>query len=290
LDPLTWDYPELTNYQYASNNPILNIDIDGLEGTSALDAFKVGGKNFSKNFDEVILKPGVRKASSSVAQGASKAVSKSTSLVLTAAISVVNGAIAVSERVSDQWDILKWNTSNRLNSSSQAVSDKFDGIVAGVRQAAEDEGKPVLLKTFEVALAIDTRDGNSILANTALGGRVKGLSALYRTVELENQAFNSFTAFKRFNGAAGKGQAWHHIVEQNANNIERFGAKTINVEQNLMRLPHGKGSLHSKVSGYYSSKQPFTNGKTVRQWLNSKSYQEQYDFGLQTLKKFGWRP
>ena len=32
LDPLTWDYPELTNYQYASNDPILNIDLDGLEG------------------------------------------------------------------------------------------------------------------------------------------------------------------------------------------------------------------------------------------------------------------
>lgn len=32
LDPLTDQYPELTNYQYASNDPILNIDLDGLEG------------------------------------------------------------------------------------------------------------------------------------------------------------------------------------------------------------------------------------------------------------------
>ncbi len=32
LDPLTDDYPELTNYQYASNEPIVNIDLDGLEG------------------------------------------------------------------------------------------------------------------------------------------------------------------------------------------------------------------------------------------------------------------
>jgi RHS repeat-associated protein len=36
LDPLTWDYPELTNYQYASNDPILNIDLDGLEGFNAI--------------------------------------------------------------------------------------------------------------------------------------------------------------------------------------------------------------------------------------------------------------
>jgi hypothetical protein len=31
LDPLTDDYPELTNYQYASCEPIANVDLDGLE-------------------------------------------------------------------------------------------------------------------------------------------------------------------------------------------------------------------------------------------------------------------
>ena len=32
VDPLQFKYPELTSYQYASNRPILMIDIDGLEG------------------------------------------------------------------------------------------------------------------------------------------------------------------------------------------------------------------------------------------------------------------
>jgi len=32
VDPLAKKYPELTPYQYASGNPIMNIDIDGLEG------------------------------------------------------------------------------------------------------------------------------------------------------------------------------------------------------------------------------------------------------------------
>ncbi|MFC4231512.1 DUF6443 domain-containing protein [Parasediminibacterium paludis] len=36
LDPLTDSYPELTPYQYASNDPITNIDIDGLEGGGAV--------------------------------------------------------------------------------------------------------------------------------------------------------------------------------------------------------------------------------------------------------------
>ena len=35
LDPLTDDYHLLTPYQYASNDPIANIDLDGLEGVSA---------------------------------------------------------------------------------------------------------------------------------------------------------------------------------------------------------------------------------------------------------------
>ncbi len=39
LDPLTDDYPELTNYQYASNEPVANIDIDGLEKGSAISSF-----------------------------------------------------------------------------------------------------------------------------------------------------------------------------------------------------------------------------------------------------------
>ena len=32
VDPLTKTYPQLTPYQFASNNPIQNVDIDGLEG------------------------------------------------------------------------------------------------------------------------------------------------------------------------------------------------------------------------------------------------------------------
>lgn len=36
LDPLTDEYPELTPYQYASNDPITNIDLDGLEGVNGV--------------------------------------------------------------------------------------------------------------------------------------------------------------------------------------------------------------------------------------------------------------
>jgi RHS repeat-associated protein len=36
VDPLTKEYPELTPYQFSSNGPIENIDLDGLESLSAI--------------------------------------------------------------------------------------------------------------------------------------------------------------------------------------------------------------------------------------------------------------
>ncbi|WP_199141134.1 hypothetical protein [Pedobacter sp. ASV12] len=90
-------------------------------------------------------------------------------------------------------------------------------------------------------------------------------------------------------GKAG-GQAWSHIVEQTPDNIANFGNQAIHNTGNLVGLEHGTESIHAKVSGYYSSKQTFTGGQTVRQWLSGKGFQEQYDFGIKTLKQFGWQP
>ena len=112
-----------------------------------------------------------------------------------------------------------------------------------------------------------------------VGGGAKALLAA-------GQGFKSFSALKGFLGAAGKGQAWHHIVEQTPANVKQFGAEAVHNTANVVKVAHGKGQLHQKISGFYSSKQPFTKGQTVRQWLSEKSYQEQYDFGMKMLKKF----
>jgi hypothetical protein len=79
-------------------------------------------------------------------------------------------------------------------------------------------------------------------------------------------------------------------VEQTTSNISKFGSENIHNIDNVVNIDHGAGTIHAKVSGFYSSIQPFTNGQTVRQWLSTQSYQAQYDFGIQTLKKFGWKP
>lgn len=60
LDPLTDDYPFLTPYQYASCDPISNIDIDGLEGASALGGVVTAASNMApvvvKNAGKVVIK------------------------------------------------------------------------------------------------------------------------------------------------------------------------------------------------------------------------------------------
>lgn len=50
-----------------------------------------------------------------------------------------------------------------------------------------------------------------------------------------------------------------------------------------------QAAFMQKFQGIIFSIQPFTGGgKTVRQWLSSQSYDTQYKFGIETLKKFGW--
>jgi RHS repeat-associated protein len=44
VDPLTKSYPMLTPYQFASNSPVSNIDVDGLEGVRYYEVINVNGQ------------------------------------------------------------------------------------------------------------------------------------------------------------------------------------------------------------------------------------------------------
>ncbi|MBE9130192.1 hypothetical protein IQ257_12770 [Coleofasciculus sp. LEGE 07092] len=104
------------------------------------------------------------------------------------------------------------------------------------------------------------------------------------------QGFKTFGEFKRTMGAAGTGQAWHHIVGQTTSNLQRFGAESIHNTGNLVRLPHGKGSIHQEISNFYNSLQPDLTGLSninVREWLNTQSFKEQQDFGIRVIRAFG---
>lgn len=77
-----------------------------------------------------------------------------------------------------------------------------------------------------------------------------------------------------------------------SNDLLLFSAHQINQGwivwvNNIIAIPHGKGTVHAQISGYYSSKQFFTGGQTVRQWLTGQSFQEQFGFGMDLLKQYG---
>ncbi len=98
--------------------------------------------------------------------------------------------------------------------------------------------------------------------------------------------YATFQQFKDHFGSAGEGKAWHHLVEQTSSNVSKFGANAIHNSHNIVKISHGKDTLHSMISAYYSSKQKFTGNMTVRQWLSTQSYEDQWKFGLQKLTEF----
>ena len=102
-----------------------------------------------------------------------------------------------------------------------------------------------------------------------------------------NKGFNSFKELKEYLGIPGKGKAWHHIVEQAQIKRSGFLLKKVNNVNNIIAIPHGKGSVHAKISGFYSSKPDFANGLTVRQWLKGQSFEKQFSFGMKILKRYG---
>jgi RHS repeat-associated protein len=107
----------------------------------------------------------------------------------------------------------------------------------------------------------------------------KALLAEYNAVK----KFKNFEALKKGLGSPGEGKVWHHIVEQRERNVERFGAEAIHNSLNVEAVDI---SVNQAINKYYSSKKRVTGGQlTVREWMNSKSYAEQYEFGLDILRR-----
>lgn len=91
-------------------------------------------------------------------------------------------------------------------------------------------------------------------------------------------------------GPAGPKLAWHHIVEQTPGNVARFGPEAIHNTVNIIRLPHGAGTIHAKISGFYSSVRPEITGSNtlrIREWLSTQSFEAQMEFGVRALKNVG---
>lgn len=94
--------------------------------------------------------------------------------------------------------------------------------------------------------------------------------------------FDSFTDFKKTIGSAGEGNDWHHIVEQNQIINSGFSRQEIHNTLNIVPID---AYIHRKISGHYSSIEPIS-GLRVRDWLAGKSYEFQYQYGLDIITRF----
>ena len=73
----------------------------------------------------------------------------------------------------------------------------------------------------------------------------------------------------------------HHVVEQCQANKSGFSQSQIQADSNKIELSY---DTHRAISGYYSSKQYFTNGMRVRDWLAGQSFEFQTQFGWNVIE------
>jgi RHS repeat-associated protein len=121
------------------------------------------------------------------------------------------------------------------------------------------------------------------VAMAAIGGpEGEGGELLGGAIKCENasRGFKSFEDLKKFLGSPGEGNVWHHIVEQSK--VDKFGAHAIHNVDNVIAIPD---KLNSDLNALYSSIRPDITGSnmTVRDWLSTKSLQQNYDFGVAAL-------
>ncbi|QRN93076.1 hypothetical protein JRI60_28150 [Archangium violaceum] len=165
---------------------------------------------------------------------------------------------------------LEVNTGLRLMDAATGAERLIVSVPEGTLHA--------VLPATAIAMAARNSGGSS-LAGSGVGTPKKG-----RLLPNGHRAFKSFDDFKDFMGPAGEGKQWHHIVEKREANLKRFGPESLHNTENVVPLEEG---LHVDVSAFYSSKQEFITGSpslTVRQWLNTRSYEAQRQFGLRAIE------
>lgn len=127
LDPLTHSYPYLTPYQYASCDPITNIDIDGLEGGDAVVKSVTTALNETANaagklIENVVLKS-IPRTTSRIATVLSKGNATVFLLSKVAKVSaIINTSITtqnVLNRASTDNTFVKHNLDNRSGSTQE---------------------------------------------------------------------------------------------------------------------------------------------------------------------------
>jgi len=127
-----------------------------------------------------------------------------------------------------------------------------------------------------------------VAIGTIIAGRamLRASKAAGKFVNVAGKAaigFKSFRALKGMIGSARAGHELHHIVERRlADDLSIFAPEIVHSTRNVVEL---STPLHQTISNYYSTSWSFTGGQTLRKWLESQTFQQQFDFGLEILQR-----
>jgi hypothetical protein len=95
---------------------------------------------------------------------------------------------------------------------------------------------------------------------------------------------NSFSAAKRGEGSLPNGEVYDHVVEQSQMKASRsgFSPQEIHNSENLNPVSSRVNQIKANV---YSSIRSDTNGLTVRDYLNGKSFDYQFEYGMNITRQ-----
>ena len=100
--------------------------------------------------------------------------------------------------------------------------------------------------------------------------------AFYKNLSIEE------LLLKRF-GRAGDGYQYHHIVEQGSANSQ-FSAPELQSTDNIIRLPT---LLHEAINSRYYEDAETAPHLSIREWLRTKSFDDQRNEGIRIMRELG---
>ena len=171
-----------------------------------------------------------------------------------------------------------------VNSVQKTIATKtVDEVIehsGGVLNAVAEIGNSIIKAVDNLVDDI----GEAVVTKAAKTGSARPLYRIGELNELYN-GFKNFDALKKFLGSPGTNNEWHHIVERSqVGKRAKFLSRDVNNVNNIIAIPK---DIHVEISAHYSSKLPQTNNKTVRDWLADKSFEFQFEYGVNELKKYG---
>jgi hypothetical protein len=146
----------------------------------------------------------------------------------------------------------------------------------------------------EVIRTISELKQLAIDADAVLKFAKKGAHTL-QELEVSSNTYEEFSTYDQFTkigqttdylekrfGPAGDGYQYHHIVTQGGANAANIPPEQLHNTENVIQQPT---LLHEQVNAEYQRPAEDGSGRTVYEWLQTKSYEFQREYGLKVLRK-----